>query len=96
MEMSIHIELPPDEEQTLIELARTSGQDVASFIRDLLRDHLAGSADAGQSLDREAIESCERAIEGREIPSLEEVRLALSKIPGSMAHAVVEERDERY
>ncbi len=46
--------------------------------------------------DYEAIESCAREVEGKAVPSLEEVREALSKIPGSMAQAVIEEREDRF
>jgi Arc/MetJ-type ribon-helix-helix transcriptional regulator len=45
--------------------------------------------------DYEAIEFCNREVEGKEVPSIEEVRLMLSKIPGSMARAVIEERENR-
>ena len=33
---------------------------------------------------------------GEQVPSLEEVRQSLSKIPGSMADVVIAERDERF
>jgi predicted DNA-binding antitoxin AbrB/MazE fold protein len=33
---------------------------------------------------------------GEQVPSLEEVRQSLSKIPGSMADVVIVERDERF
>jgi predicted DNA-binding antitoxin AbrB/MazE fold protein len=33
---------------------------------------------------------------GEDVPSLEDVRQMLSKIPGSMADAVIAERDERF
>ncbi len=33
---------------------------------------------------------------GEKVPSLEEVRQSLSKIPGSMADVVIVERDERF
>ena len=33
---------------------------------------------------------------GEQVPSLEEVRQSLSKIPGSMADVVITERDERF
>jgi predicted DNA-binding antitoxin AbrB/MazE fold protein len=33
---------------------------------------------------------------GEKVPSLEEVRQMLSKIPGSMADVVITERDERF
>jgi putative addiction module CopG family antidote len=47
-------------------------------------------------IDYEAIESCTREVEGQEVPSIEEVRRMLAKIPGSMARAVIEEREDRF
>ena len=38
---------------------------------------------------------CTREVAGKEVPSIEEVRRLLSKIPGSMAKAVIEEREDR-
>jgi putative addiction module CopG family antidote len=47
-------------------------------------------------IDYEAIESCAREVEGKDVPSIEEVRQMLSKIPGSMAQPVIEEREDRF
>jgi Arc/MetJ-type ribon-helix-helix transcriptional regulator len=47
-------------------------------------------------IDYEAIEYCAREVEGKDVPSIEEVRRMLSKIPGSMAQAVIEEREGRF
>jgi Arc/MetJ-type ribon-helix-helix transcriptional regulator len=47
-------------------------------------------------IDWEAIESCAREVEGKDVPSIEEVRQRLSKIPGSMAQVVIEEREDRF
>jgi Arc/MetJ-type ribon-helix-helix transcriptional regulator len=47
-------------------------------------------------IDWAAIESCAREVEGKDVPSIEKVRQMLSKIPGSMAQAVIEEREERF
>ncbi len=38
---------------------------------------------------------CARELEGKDVPSIEEVRRFLAKIPGSMAQAVIEERENR-
>jgi Arc/MetJ-type ribon-helix-helix transcriptional regulator len=46
-------------------------------------------------VDDEAIEYCTRAVNGKEVPSIEDVRVMLSKIPGSMAQAVIDERASR-
>ena len=45
--------------------------------------------------DGEAGAACARRVEGREVPSIEEVRRGLAGIAGSMAKAVIEERGER-
>ena len=58
-----------------------------------LRDEDATPKDP---IDWEAIESCSREVEGKDVPSIEEVRQRLSKISGSMAQAVIEEREERF
>ena len=47
-------------------------------------------------IDWEAIESCACVVEGKDVPSIEEVRQMLSKIPGSMAQVVIEEREDRF
>ena len=46
-------------------------------------------------IDYEAINCCARELEGKDVPSIEEVRRFLAKIPGSMAQAVIEERETR-
>ena len=55
-----------------------------------------GKAALQQLIDWEAIESCAREVEGKGVPSIEEIRRMLAKIPGSMAQAVIEEREERF
>ncbi len=108
--MIINIEFQPDEERTLIERARSSGGDLASYIHQLLQGHLrtptpeGDELEAGDSptstsddlIDWEAIETCAREVRGKDLPSIEEVRQMLSKIPGSMAQAVTGEREERF
>jgi putative addiction module CopG family antidote len=55
----------------------------------------AGKAPTPEDLfDHEAIEYCSRELMGKDVPSLEDVRRILSKIPGSIAQAVVEERED--
>jgi hypothetical protein len=108
--MTIHIELQPEEEQALLERARMSGNDLAGYIHQILQGHLRTSKPEGDELepgngptstsddliDWEAIESCAREVQGKDVPSIEEVRQILSKIPGSMAQAVIEEREDRF
>ena len=43
-------------------------------------------------IDYDAIAYCAREIQGKDVPSIEEVRRIFSKVPGSMAQAVAEER----
>jgi hypothetical protein len=103
--MNIHIELGPDEERALAERARGSGRDLTEYVHQILQEHIrATTADERGTatppppddlIDYEAIASCARAIEGQAVPSLDEVRRALAMIPGSMAQAVIEEREDR-
>src|SRR4051812_29968055 len=108
--MAITIELRPEEERALREQARASGCDLAGYIHGILRSQAQlprepdGTRDDGDDpardpddlIDREAIKSCGRTIEGAMVPSIEEVRQRLSKIPGSMARVVIEEREDRF
>ncbi len=104
--MAINIELRPDEERALAERARGSGRDVTEYVHQVLQDHIRATGQdecaAGippgteEFVDYEAIASCARAVEGKAVPSLDEVRRMHAAIPGSMAQAVIEEREERY
>jgi putative addiction module CopG family antidote len=82
----------PSEEAVLQEAVRRFHQE------DQNGGH-AGNAE-GATLDDltdwEAIASCAREVEGKDVPSIDEVRQMLSKIPGSMAQAVIEEREDRF
>src|SRR5262245_1794947 len=105
--MTIHIELKPEEEQVLLERARLSGRDPAQYVQELVRDHIqaaprgAGS-DGGHVkgiddlIDHEFVAYCEREAEGQDIPTNEEVRRMLSKIPGSLAEEIIAEREDRF
>jgi Arc/MetJ-type ribon-helix-helix transcriptional regulator len=46
-------------------------------------------------VDHEAVTYCARQVEGEDVPSIEELRQSLAKIRGSMAQAVIEERQDR-
>ena len=99
----------PDEECALVERARISGRDLAGYVYQVLKQHLrtpepvssppesANGVDLilKDLIDWGAIESCARELEGKDVPSIEEVRQRLAKISGSMAHSVTEERQER-
>jgi hypothetical protein len=107
--MTIKIELRPEEERALLEGARVSGRDLASYIHHILHEHLrtrkpaTGLGETGgrasksveDLIDDEAIATSEK--EADESVSLEEVRAATSKIKDSMARVVIEEeRAERF
>jgi hypothetical protein len=104
--MTIQIDLKPDEERALRERARMRGQDAVQYARQVIRDHIrdgnlpgavASEATTFDDLiDDEAVAACAREIEGEDVPSIEEVRQALSKIHESMATAVIEEREDRF
>jgi hypothetical protein len=109
--MTLNIELRPDEERALMERARLSGRDLADYVHEILQEHIrtrgqGSDANGGPGeamltledlIDEEAIESCAREVQGKEVPSLEEVRAATSKIKDSMARVVIEEeRAERF
>ena len=47
-------------------------------------------------IDHEFVAECEREIEGKDIPTIEEVRQMLSKIPGSLAQEIIAEREDRF
>src|SRR5262245_55166066 len=105
--MTIHIELKPDEEQVLLERARLSGRDPAQYLQELVRDHIQAAPREGigevasakgldDLIDHEFVAECEREVEGKDIPTIEEVRRMLSKIPGSLAEDIIAEREDRF
>jgi hypothetical protein len=104
--MTITIELGPDEERSLSQRARGSGRDLTEYVHQILQEHIRATVQDERAaatpptpddlIDYEAIASCARAIEGKAVPSLDEVRRMLATIPGSMAQAVIEEREDRY
>src|SRR5262245_57657441 len=95
--MTLNIELGPDEERALLERARLSGRDLVAYVHQILREHIRtpghgnGQDEAADEpqltwedlIDYEAIESCAREVQGKNVPSIEEVRRSLAKIPGS-------------
>ena len=104
--MTINIELGPDEERALSQRARGSGRNLTEYVHQILQEHIRATVQDERAvatpptpddlIDYEAIASCARAIEGKAVPSLDEVRRMLATIPGSMAQAVIEEREDRY
>jgi hypothetical protein len=102
--MTIQIELRPEEERALLERARLSGRDLPGYVHQVLQTHIQQAEGADKTtltvedlVDHEAVESCAREIEGKDVPTLDEVRAATSKIKDSMARVVIEEeRAERF
>jgi len=102
--MTIRIDLPPEEEQAFIDRARLSGQDPVQLDRQIIRDCLASSpaVDARQAqhglealIDRDFIADCARD-PGERVPTIEEVRESLAKIPGSLAEEIIADREDRF
>src|SRR5208337_1718464 len=79
----------PSEEAVLQEAVRRFQQD------DQPGPGSDEKAMAEDLIDYEAIKYCARELEGKDVPSIDEVRRFLAKIPGSMAQAVIEERENR-
>jgi len=79
----------PSEEAVLQEAVRRFQQD------DQPGPGSDEKAVAEDLIDYEAIKYCARELEGKDVPSIDEVRRFLAKIPGSMAQAVIEERETR-
>ena len=107
--MLINIELRPEEELALLERARTSGRDLASYVHQILHEHIhTPDPDIGRDeaaaeawfteedlVDHEAIASCTE--EADDSITLEQVRAGTSTIKDSMARVVIEEeRAERF
>ena len=106
---TINIELQPDEERAL-STCPGERQDAAQYVQKLIRDDIqavrrsssqedapaAGPAALYPLIDHEFVAECEREIEGKAIPTIEEVRLMLSKIPGSLAQEIIAEREDRF
>jgi hypothetical protein len=99
--MTILIELTPAEERVLLEQARLRGQDPVQYAREIIRERIAhakGSEGIVEDLiDHEFVASCAQETEGREdVPTIEEVRALLAKVPGSFAQEIIEDREDRF
>jgi hypothetical protein len=101
--MTIDVELKPDEERAFLERARLSGRDPARYAQQIIRDHLASlppeTDEAKPTLDdlidHEFIAVCGQS-NGEDVPSIEEVREILAKIPGSLAKDIIADREDRF
>jgi hypothetical protein len=108
--MTISIELEPDEERALLKRAGLSGRDPARYVEKLIRDDIqaiprssdrqedpaVGTVALDGLIDHEFVAECEREIEGKDIPTIEEVRQMLTKVPGSLAQEIIAEREDRF
>jgi predicted DNA-binding antitoxin AbrB/MazE fold protein len=72
-----------------MELELAEGQRLTFFLPD-------DGAEQDQYVEDEDLRRWCADQAGEQVPSLEEVRRTLSKIPGAMADVVIAERDERF
>jgi hypothetical protein len=106
--MVIRIELQPDEQQAFVERARLNGQDPVQYAQQIIRDCIGspsrniarnGATEAGSTpedlIDHEFIAACARQ-QGEDVPTIEEVREILAKIPGSLADEIIADREDRF
>ncbi|MFI5455687.1 MAG: hypothetical protein ACHRXM_09575 [Isosphaerales bacterium] len=106
--MTIHIELKPDEERAFLERARLSGRDPVQYAQQIIRDHIGSpphetaQEEATKAkptledlIDHEFIVACSR-LNGGDVPTIEEVREILAKIPGSLAEEIIADREDRF
>jgi hypothetical protein len=80
------------------------------YVQELVRDHIQASPEANARdedpaggtatlddlIDHEFVADCAKEIQGKDIPTIEEVRRMLSKIPGSLAEEIIAEREDRF
>lgn len=106
--MTSRIELLPEEERAFIDRARLNDQDPAQFARQVIRDCLA-SWSSGSTLlegrqaspglealiDSDFVADCARG-HGERVPTIEEVRKILARIPGSLAEEIIADREDRF
>lgn len=96
--MSATITIPAELEQQVLGKARASGQQLEEFVLNILKKAVATSPANGAIdeswLDVEYMAAC--AQEADSSVTLESVRRILAKLPGSLAEAIIAERDERF
>jgi hypothetical protein len=101
--MTIHVELRPDEEQAFLERARLSGRDPARYAEQIIRAHIGSpsretdpaKATIDDLIDHEFVAACAGPNDG-EVPTIEQVREILAKIPGSLADDIIADREDRF
>lgn len=96
--MSLTITLPAELEMKVAEAAGRNGKQPLDYIIDALNHAVQPNNGAKESLEYWLDWDCIRDAEAEADPTvtLEDVRQALSKIPGSMAEAVIAEREEHF
>ena len=106
--MTLAIELSPEEEKLLLARARQNGRDPVEYAQQIIRDHIGSRSDqtvenpptkAKPSLDglidHEFVAAC--AIHsGEDVPTIEEARQILAKVPGSLAEEIIADREDRF
>ncbi len=83
--------------EALTDLAEESGKngkDLTTALREAADALKSRPSPEEDWIDTEYLQWCEEELKGKEIPSLDEVRQALSSIPGSLSDEIVAERDE--
>lgn len=92
--MPLMIQMPEVVERRLRKMATAEGKAVEDYVAGLLSDLTQTPPMSSHSLlDEEYHRECEA--DTTPIPSLDEVRRALSTIPGNMTADFIAERDER-
>ncbi len=96
--MSLTITLPAELEAKVTEAAARDGRQPFDYVLDAINNAVQANHGANASLDEMLDWDCIQEAQAIADPtvSLDDVRKALSKIPGSMAEAVIAEREERF
>ena len=96
--MSLTITLPAELERKVTEAAALRGRQPLEYVVDALNTAVQSNIGTTESLEYWLDWDCirEAAAEADATVSLESVRNALSKIPGSMSEAIISEREERF
>ena len=88
-------ELSAADMQMLDALKQKSGKELSTALREAVNAYLDQHSEEDAGLDTECMKWCADQLQGQSPPSLEEVRLALSTIKGSVSDEIIAERDER-
>jgi hypothetical protein len=75
-----------------------AGRRVRLTVLDELKTHAGTAAQPVPSdlIDDEFVADCEKETEGQDIPSIDEVRRRLAKIPGSLSREIIADREDRF